>query len=413
MTRLLRRLLREDGGATLALTAVMIAGVMSMLALALDLGQMYTAKVEAQRAADSGALAGASVFLNILPASNALTPAEDKAIRFATMNMVRHSNVDTAEVQVQVNTDLRRVWVQVERQDISLWFARLFGQKIGGVRASAEAQASPANQVDCIAPLAMPDWWNEAPGGGDADNDRIWDENENWEFDPLQGDSYERYTNDGLTETGLGSMHRNGWGNPSGQQHYRDQGREMIMKAQDPHQWSTQTGWFFPIRLPLNAPGTTNKGAQDYQDSFTECRSGPMTIGQPVDMEMGNMVGPTRFAIEDVVAADSTASWNVASNSPNSPYGWNSPRLLTIVLFDPNDIQKMKPVNQGGIGQHTIIPNNFALYWVEGFHCPGQQNAQGNCPAQSPVKGRFVQFAQGTGGGPSNGSLVLQVQLIK
>jgi hypothetical protein len=407
MTRFLRRLLREERGATLALTAVMIAGVMSMLALALDLGQLHTAKVEAQRAADSGALAGASVFLNILPASAALVPAEDKAIRFAVMNKVRNSNVDSAEVQVQVDTNTRRVWVQVERQGISLWFAKLFGRKTSGVRASAVAQASPANSVDCLAPLALPDWWAETDPTEDVDQDRIWDFNEDWTYEGGDPQNWYAPSTPALqaNESGFGSTHRNGWG--QGNPHYNwDQGRDLIIKSQNPQQWSSRPGFFYPIRLPGNADGTVNpnQGARDYRDSFTDCRARNMQIGDTIPMEMGNMVGPTISWVDDVVGLDPTGSWNVATNSPNSPFGWNSPRLLTIALFSPEDIPNM----QGG--NHWVVPNNFGLYWVEGC-----QNTTGNgkCQAQSPIIGRFVQFAQGSGGGGQTGSLVLNIQLIK
>ena len=393
MTCILRRLLREEGGATLAVTAVMMAAVMSMLALAIDMGQLYVAKTEAQGVADAAALAGASAFINFTPATSAVTPAHDRAMEFATMNFVRHAQVDSSEVQIEVDPTLRRVWVQVERQGLGLWFAKLFGDRIAGVKASAVAHADNASQNDCLAPLALPDWWEDA--NGDTDGDNIPDSTETWTWGDDPSDYYERYNDDAtLNETGLGSLSRTDI--------TRDQGRTMIIKAQNPsnnpnnqNPTTIQPGWFYPVRLPLNQPGTTNQGADDYRESFWQCRSGPVVIGDTLDLEMGNMKGPTRQAIDSLVAMDSTAYYDPATHQVVSPYGWSSPRILTIMLFDPILLSQMQ-------GNHTVSPNNFGLFFVEDY-------LGGN---QESIVGRFLKYAQGTGGG-TTGSLVLQVQLIK
>jgi hypothetical protein len=129
---------------------------------------------------------------------------------------------------------------------------------------------------------------------------------------------------------------------------------------------------------------------------------------------MGNMVGPTRQAIHDVVCLDPQAQWNDITKQVEGGMGWSSPRILTITLFDPVLFTTI------GGGTHTVIPNNFAEFFVEPIGCTTTpcvvpQNycqGQGGGGGQVDVTGRFLQFSQGTGGGQT-GSLILWLQLIQ
>ena len=51
----------KQRGVTLALVAVSLVALIAMAALSIDIGTLYEAKVEAQRAADAGALTAARV----------------------------------------------------------------------------------------------------------------------------------------------------------------------------------------------------------------------------------------------------------------------------------------------------------------------------------------------------------------
>ena len=64
----------DERGGTLVLVAVVIVALFGFAALAVDVGMGYTASEEAQRAADAGALAGASAFLDFQAAA-AVAPA--------------------------------------------------------------------------------------------------------------------------------------------------------------------------------------------------------------------------------------------------------------------------------------------------------------------------------------------------
>src|ERR1700734_4054923 len=49
----------DERGVTIALVALAMVGIISMAALSIDVGTLYQAKAEAQRAADAGALTAA------------------------------------------------------------------------------------------------------------------------------------------------------------------------------------------------------------------------------------------------------------------------------------------------------------------------------------------------------------------
>ena len=88
-------------GATLVLTAVLLIGLMAVPALVIDLGSLFTARAEAQRAADAAALAGASAWLDHAP-GEAAPIAMLRAQEYATANHVRNALLTEDEVSVEV-----------------------------------------------------------------------------------------------------------------------------------------------------------------------------------------------------------------------------------------------------------------------------------------------------------------------
>jgi len=88
MIKKIRAIWRNETGAATALVAVSLTALISMMALGIDIGMLFNAKSEAQRAADSAALAGASAFLDF-PAKDAPKPARERAVEYATQNDIR------------------------------------------------------------------------------------------------------------------------------------------------------------------------------------------------------------------------------------------------------------------------------------------------------------------------------------
>lgn len=151
--KIVRGFWRDTRGVSLAIIALMTTSLLSMLALSIDLGHLYVARSEAQRAADAAALAGASAFFNYAPAdvAAAKTEAEKRAVDYANANPIRGV---PGEVTVAFKAE-RSVTVTVRREAVPLWFAQLIGVMTRPVAASATAGAVQASSADCVAPLAF------------------------------------------------------------------------------------------------------------------------------------------------------------------------------------------------------------------------------------------------------------------
>jgi hypothetical protein len=109
------------------------------------------------------------------------------------------------------------------------------------------------------------------------------------------------------------------------------------------------------------------------------------------------MVGPTHQGVQALIAQDPTAYWDDRTNTLVSRYGMDSPRVVTVALFDPGEITRP--------GRQYIRFNNFARLFIEEQASP-----------QDPVTGRFLFYVPGIGtgrAGSTTGSLVRVLQLIR
>ncbi len=163
---------------------VMLFVVGAMAALSIDVVTLYTARSEAQLAADGAALAGARVFANSGVTSDAGRRSVRNAKRLATsiatlvaaQNYVggRTLNPAVAAGEITVTfpneTDLAfdtnpHVTVVTQRADLPTFFARIWGRTVNTVAASATAEAynpSGANALNgstiAVAPLCVKPW---------------------------------------------------------------------------------------------------------------------------------------------------------------------------------------------------------------------------------------------------------------
>lgn len=397
------RVLGDERGGVLVLVAVAIVSLFGMAALAVDVGLGYTAKVEAQRAADAGALAGASAFLDFQAAA-AVAPAEDRAYNFTLLNDVRNVGVDSSEVTIQVLPDSFKVRVWVQRQSIGTWFARLIGFDQFDVTGMAAAQATEAGAARCLKPFAVPDMWHDADD--DLDGDRVWDEGEEWELGSHPDDRYIPFAGPGgpADATGYGSE----WRGPS-----QDYGRQITLKSPDPQsEYVAEPGIFLPWRIPIDddqescTSGGGGGGGQDaggavYRQNICSCNNSSIELGAEYEIEPGNMIGPTAQGVDELIDQDPNAVWDpglgLNGGIANSAFGdgLSSPRVIKLAIFDPQEID--------GPGMQTISFNNFALMFIE-----DQQNPQ------DPVVGRFLYYVSGEGSpGPLTGSLVRYLRLVE
>jgi hypothetical protein len=176
----------EQGIVIVLVAVVMLFVIGAMAALSIDVVTLYTARSEAQLAADGAALAGARVLAN-----SGMTSAPDSTVgvaavplatavarQVAASNPVGGRNLNPAgacpggEICVSINELASNfvanphVTVQVQRSDLPTFFARIWGRTTITVKASATAEAyNPSNVPGTsvnpkfpVAPMCVKPW---------------------------------------------------------------------------------------------------------------------------------------------------------------------------------------------------------------------------------------------------------------
>jgi hypothetical protein len=183
-------------GQTIALMAVAMVGLLGVSALAIDLTTLYVAHGEIQRAADAAALAGAKAFVdsgvttspsNPTLQSLAQSMASDFAKAVVNQNNVAGSPATFVNGTPLVNLNISlpkntnaagnpRITVSLQQTGLPLFFARIWGNSLASVSATAIAEAyNPAYaQADtgaflppapkCVKPFLVPNSDPKQPG---------------------------------------------------------------------------------------------------------------------------------------------------------------------------------------------------------------------------------------------------------
>ena len=120
-------------------------------------------------------------------------------------------------------------------------------------------------------------------------------------------------------------------------------------------------GWFGA--LELNGPG-----AWDYQQFLTYGYSGNLSIGQVLEVEHGNMSGPTLTGIENRLAMDTRTPRNTIDD-----YDRNAPEIVYLPII------KILETSGNSVDQVQIV--GFAAFFVE--------EVTGN-GTESIIQGRFL-----------------------
>jgi hypothetical protein len=375
--------LRDERGSVMVVVALAMTALLSMVALAVDVGMLFTARGEAQRVADAAALAGAGSFLEQWDNADR---ARDVAVEYGTYNTVRAEDVVILDEDVEIDMATHRVTVAVRRtadrgSAVATWFARVFGVDEVDIAARATAEAAPAGAAMCLKPFTLPDAWD--------------DDNENGQYDP--GEHYDP------PQTGYGSDWRDGQPSdngidPNGTTYDNDFGRPLLVKEGDANE-TLVPSWYFPWDVP-QVDGQPHVGADRYRWNIENCNTSVVYLGQEYMFENGGMQGPTKQGIEGLIAKDKDAEWDADADSVvgSSYRPWKaSPRVVKIPLFDPT--RKLEP------GKKPIVFNNFTDFFIEGM--------QGK-----DVIGRFL-YASGIGvgstgtGGAVEGPLLKYVHLVE
>jgi len=347
---------RSERGAILVQVAIALVGLTALSAFVIDYGVLWVSRRQAQNSADAGAMAGA-ISLGFVDMEDQ-DLARQSAMDVAVQNLVwgEAPDITSADVTFPVcppgspgaGTDsCIRVDVyrnQARGNALPTFFSRLAGVTEQGVRATATAEVLFGDSTDCVKPFAIADKWLEQ-------------RNDQGDIGWSEEDTFERYVPNGTNAGQLldpadyyeapgqpgGIFGPNGTGftRESTALGGSDHGRRIVLKAGNPNQ-AIAPGWYHPVVInPIEGPG----GAT-YRDNIATCDSTVIGPGTVLQVEPGNMVGPTTQGIRDLIAQDPNATWdpNLYGPAQGGVSGGCmadgtcaiSPRLVAIPVFNPD-----------------------------------------------------------------------------
>ncbi len=146
----IRKKRNGERGISLYLVAGSLFILLGISALAIDLASLYVARNEAQRAADSAALAGAKVFvesgcINSGTCAGEEPDATTRAVQVGNQNVLAGQpvSVNVGDVSFNMGTPQNpQITVTVQSGNLNTFFAKAFGiASTGGVNATATAEA--------------------------------------------------------------------------------------------------------------------------------------------------------------------------------------------------------------------------------------------------------------------------------
>jgi len=407
--------LRRDRGAVLIHVAVALLGLTAFSVLVIDYGVMWTARNQAQNAADAGALA-AALSLAFYDADD-IPRAKAAAVAAGQANLVwgQAPNIDPA-IDVIIpyacppgapgppDTCVR---VNVYRNDVKdplpVYFGPLVGIERHGVQAMAVAQILMANASDCIKPFAVPDRWIERRDDKGVVRLIPWD----WE------QTFDRYYETGPDKGTLLSLDPNAvdeYVPPSGDDPgsgFRlpdDRGTPVILKAGNPAR-AINPGWYFPVDLP-RLGGEPLTGGDRFRENIASCNGVAVGPGDVLTVEPGVMIGPTAQGIRDLVAPD-PSHWDESADAPvceSLDPNCFTRRYVAIPMFD---------VDAYSLADRTTGRFDLPITRLVGFFI---EDIPESGPHKDDVYGYFVPFRgvfKEEGPAPQTSSFLKTVALVR
>lgn len=346
-----------EKGSVLVMTAVAMVVLAALATLAVDYGFLQYKRSQLQTAADSGALAGA---MGLMRQGDNLTAVASTVVQFGRDNLTDQDNKDSAVTTGDVvftktneassGTVPDTVTVAVGRtrergNPVDMFFGGLLGWDTQDLTATASASLFCSLQSKCLKPFSPPAKFT-------------WDDT---------CDTNSKYKNNGKLDVDsaceLSSVKVIGYG-------AEDTGTEIVLKLSDSSD-TVVPGHFNAVDYPPVNTGTPDTGASVYRLNISGCTSSNnnvVSLGDEVQVEPGNMVGPTNQGLDDLIAADPGASWDESTNSiVGSKYGSNplqSPRVALIPFYDPSRPQVS--------GRNTIYVYQLGAVFIESVSKSGE-----------------------------------------
>jgi Flp pilus assembly protein TadG len=374
-----RRRVRDERGAILVHVAIAILTLTAFSALAVDYGALWVSRRQAQNSADAAALAGAVSLAFDDP--DDVARAQASAAAAGVANQVwgaAPSIVPATDVQLVTcppgapglpDTCIRAdVYRSAGRSNaLPTYFAQIFNINSQDIRATATAQVLTGNAVTCMKPWAVADKWEEHWENGKAST-APWDPTKAFDKYDKKGELDPKVTTPDVyvpptaNSPGTGFAPFDANGNPTA-----DYGLQLTLKIGDSKD-RLSSGWF----QALNLPGSN--GGNDYRNNIRGCHPATFAIGDTLDVDskQGNMVGPTKQGVDDLVDVDPGAYWDVASKSikgscapgtcADGKYYTHSPRIVPVPLVDLDAFFAGSPN-----GKSNVPIKNIMGFFVEGM----------------------------------------------
>ena len=376
--RITRRRLDSERGAVLLHVAISILVLIGLLTFVADWGVLWVARNQAQNSADAGALAGAismAFDANGWTDRTATGPARQSARQVALTNavfaiapdVVMASDViftdqptDMCPADVNGLTPCIRVDVyrnQARTNPLPSIFGQAFGLTAHGVRATATARVAIADTTNCMKPWAIPDKWidiNDPTPENPGNMPPVWSEDDSFDLNSGQNGNGPPLANPDVYVPATPTSPGSGFSSLP-QSQGGDLGRRVVLKQGGPST-SISPGVFQPIRLPRYDGGS--QGGDDYRENISTCTGLPVSIGDTLVSENGNMIGPTRQGVDDLIAQDPNAQWDTNTNSvinscaTATPSCGASPRVVPIPVYDTATYYNTK---RAGLPEFVIV----------------------------------------------------------
>jgi Flp pilus assembly protein TadG len=359
---------RSECGAVLVHIAVGMIALIAFGSLVVDYGVLWASRRQAQNAADAAALSAGTQLAFGDPTNH--PAAANAAIATAAQNPIwaQPPSITGADVTFPacppgapasgpcVRANVFRN--QDAGNPLPMYLGQIVGLTTQNVRATATAQVLYLNTAQCVKPFAIADKWIE-----NYPTPKPWDTTLTFDKYQKVGNTYvplpnpDVYVAPTATSTGTGFTLAN------------DYGLQLTLKNGGP-QDTLQPGWYYPVDFPNTGPG----GAA-YRSNIANCNTYPVGPGTVLNIETGNMVGPTKQGMSELYNLDPTAYWDPTANGgKGAPAGGcmaagtcsMSPRLVAIPLFDNNSWADSK--QNGSI---TVTISHVLGFWINQINAGG------------------------------------------
>ena len=339
---------RSESGVSLIHVGMLMFVFMGLSMFVVDHGVVWLARVQAQNAADSGALAGAVArgFDELADPPAANGAAQQSAIAAASSHGIfgefakaTVSFVCPAFAPAGVRctrVDVFRDGINAGSTALPTYFAAAFGNNSQIIKATATAWTANGNSTECVRPWAIADKWRDDVAPATEYNHWTRVGNSVVELDPH--DTYIPPSQTNFT----------GWRVSPPAPAPGDNGTRVTLKLGSAGD-TISPGWFMAVDLP-DGHGGYPSGANEYRDNIGTCVGVSVGLNDKLPTETGDMIGPTRQGVDDLIALDSNATWNnttkqIDGSCAPATCGDYSPRIVPVVVFDIDEFQQHDAAN--------------------------------------------------------------------